>query len=616
MSAPVSAPPSHPAPKLAKAPTDIPGFDEIAFGGLPRGRVTLVIGGPGTGKTVFALEVLVNGARDHQEPGVFVAFEENTDQIVANAATFGWDLPGLEQARLFFLDARLPPTIVQAGDFDLSGMLAMLDAKVQEMGAKRIVFDGVDVLLTLLNDPVAERRELYRLYEWLQARKLTGILTAKASEGDRPSTERYAFMQFMVDCVVILQHRLLERVSLRSLRIMKYRGSAFAENEFPIIISPSGVEVSTFGTSVLDYEVSTDRVSSGVPRLDTMLDGGYYRGSGVLVSGSPGTSKTTLAAAFVAASCDRGERALFVSFDEAAQQLVRNLRSVGIDLGKHVDSGLLCMHSIRTEAKSAEEHLVDIQNRIRDHQPKALVLDPISALAKTGGHIAAVHASLRVLDLAKSLGITVICTSLVATDDAVAETTSTQISTIADTWIHLSYVVHGGERNRALTIVKSRGMKHSNQVRELILGKDGITLTDVYSAGGEVLVGTARWERETQLREAERRSQIEADRQRALLELAEAEIDARMTALQHEREARRAEMQAALVEQREQMDQKLAMRHEVNRRRGGEHEDGDGGQIAPPNADGWRPVAHRGSEATERQPAHRNGASVPPRETT
>ena len=571
------------APQLAKAPTDIPGFDDITFGGLPRGRVTLVIGGPGTGKTVFALETLVNGARDHREPGIFVAFEENTEQIILNAATFGWDLPGLERDHLFFLDARLSPTIIQAGDFDLGGMLAMIGAKVDEMGAKRIVFDGIDVLLTLLNDPVAERRELYRLYEWLQSRNLTGILTAKASESDRPSTERYGFMQFMVDCVVVLEHRLPERVSLRSLRIMKYRGSAFAENEFPIIISPSGMEISSFGTSVLNYDVSTERVPTGVPRLDTMLDGGYYRGSGVLISGAPGTSKTTLSAAFVEASCERGERALYVSFDEAAQQLIRNLRSVGVELGRHVDSGLLCMHSIRTEARSAEEHLVDIRNRIRDHRPRTLVLDPISALAKTGGHVAAVHASLLVLDLAKSLWITVICTSLVASDDAIAETTSTQISTIADTWIHLSYVVHGGERNRALTIVKSRGMKHSNQVRELILSSEGITLSDVYSAGGEVLVGTARWEREAEIREAQRRARTEAERQEALLKLAEAEIDARVAALEHEREARRAELKAAAAEQQERAARQSVTRQEVLRRRGGDGDDGGPGRgrVAP-----------------------------------
>ena len=564
---------------LEKAPTDIPGFDEITGGGLPRGRVTLIIGGPGTGKTVFALETLVNGARDHEEPGIFVAFEENSEQIIANAGTFGWDLPALEKKRLFFLDARLSPTAVQAGDFDLTGILAMLDAKVDEMGAKRIVLDGIDVLLTLLNDPVAERRELYRLYSWLQDRKLTGIITAKAAESDRPSTERYAFMQFMVDCVIILQHRLPERVSLRTLRIMKYRGSGFAENEFPIIIAPSGIEVSTFGSAMLDYDVGTERVSSGIERLDRMLGDGYYRGSGILISGAPGTAKTTLAAAFIEATCERGEPALFVSFDEAIQQLERNLRSVGIDLGKHLDSGLLCMHSIRTEAKSAEEHLLDIRARIRDHKPRALVLDPISALAKTGGHVAAVHASLRILDLAKSLGITVICTSLVASDDAVAETTSTQISTIADTWIHLSYVVHGGERNRALTIVKSRGMKHSNQVRELILDDDGVTLYDVYSEGGEVLVGTARWERERELEEERQRKAAEAERQRTLLGLAEAEIQARISALQHELEARRADLRVVAGETERQTARETETRSEVRRRRGADSEtEGNGAQ--------------------------------------
>ena len=577
---------------LEKAPTDIPGFDVITGGGLPRGRVTLIIGGPGTGKTVFALETLVNGARDHEEPGIFVAFEENSEQIIANAATFGWDLPALEEQRLFFLDARLSPTVVQAGDFDLTGILAMLDAKVEEMGAKRIVLDGIDVLLTLLNDPVAERRELYRLYTWLQERKLTGLITAKAAESDRPSTERYAFMQFMVDCVIIVQHRLPERVSLRTLRVMKYRGSGFAENEFPIIIAPNGIEVSTFGSPVLNYEVGTDRVSSGVERLDGMLDGGYYRGSGILISGAPGTAKTTLAAAFVEATCKRGEPALFVSFDEAIQQLARNLRSVGIDLGTHLDSGLLCMHSIRTEAKSAEEHLLDIRARIRDHKPRALVLDPISALAKTGGHVAAVHASLRILDLAKSLGITVICTSLVASDDAIAETTSTQISTIADTWIHLSYVVHGGERNRALTIVKSRGMKHSNQVRELILDDEGVTIYDVYSEGGEVLVGTARWERERELEEERERKAAEAERQRALLELAEAEIEARITALEHQLEARRADLRVVATETERRTARDTETRSEVRRRRGADGEtEGNGTQSAP----GRRGPKRRGS---------------------
>lgn len=532
------------SPGIDKAPTGIVGFDSITDGGLPSGRVTLLLGGPGTGKTVFALQTLVNGARDHAEPAIFVAFEENSRQIVQNGATFGWDLPALERERLFFLDARLSPTTVNSGEFDLSALLAALGAKVDEMGARRVVFDGLDVLLTLLDDRAAERREVYRIYEWLQERGLTGIITAKADEAGGSSADRYSFMQFMVDCVVLLQHRLADRVSLRTVRVMKYRGSGFRENEFPLVISHQGIDVATFSGAALEYPVSNERVSTGIPRLDSMLAGGYHRGSGVLVSGAPGTAKTTLAGAFTAGACERGERALYVSFDESAGQIVRNLRSVGFELAPYLESGQLEIVSVRTEARGAEEHLLHLKNRISAIDPAVLVLDPISALSKTGGHVAATHASLRLLDFAKDRGITTLCTSLVGADDTLVEATEMQISTIADTWIHLSYVVRAGERNRLLTIVKSRGTRHSNQVRELLLGDDGVSLADVYVAGGEVLVGTARWEREVEAREAELRRQEESERKRAELELAETELEARLAALERELTARRAEREA------------------------------------------------------------------------
>ncbi len=531
-----------PFPVLEKTRTGIPGFDDISGGGLPRHRTTLLMGTPGAGKTIFALETLVNGARQWGDAGIFIAFEENAHQIVENAGTFGWDLPALERDKLFFLDAKLPPSVVNSGDFDLSGILAAISAKSGEMGCKRIVFDGLDVLLNLLNDPAAERREVYRLHEWLLESGTTGIITAKADTGDGQLSERYAFMQFMVDCVVSLHHRLVDRVSLRGLRVLKYRGSAFSENEFPLIITPTGIEVATFGTTQMAHEVSTERISSGIERLDTMLGGGYYRVSSVLVTGAPGTAKTTLAGSFAAAACDRGEIALYVSFDEAADQIVRNLASVGLDLQAHRDAGLLHMYSIRTEVMSAEAHFIQLRKLICDLKPRCLVLDPISALAKTGGQVAAVHASLRLLDYAKAEGITVFCNSLVSDSDGLAEGTMTQISTIADTWIHLAYVVIGGERNRSLTIVKSRGTRHSNQVRELILGDDGITLADVYSAGGEVLMGTARWEKEAEVRNEETRRRARSERARRELELAETEVSARIAALQRELDGRRAEL--------------------------------------------------------------------------
>jgi circadian clock protein KaiC len=532
---------------IRKAPTGIEGFDEITGGGLPAGRTTLIIGGPGAGKTVFALQNLVSAAHHLREPGIFVAFEENSRQIIANAATFGWDLPALEKQRLFFLDARLSPTTVQAGDFDIAGILAGLEAKAKEMSARRIIFDGIDVLLTLLDDPTKERREIYRLQEWLQTTGLTAAITAKAAESDRISSERYAFMQFMVDAVVHLHHRMVDRVSLRGIRVMKYRGSGFAEGEFPMVISSTGVQVATFGPSELDYEVSTERVSSGVPRLDTMLDGGYYRGAGVLISGAPGVAKTTLAGAFARAACERGERVLYISFDEGANQIIRNLRSVGIDLEPLQQSGLLRVFSTRTETRSSEDHLVNLKELIRDFDPRNVVVDPLSALGKTGGHVAAVHASLRLLDYARARGITSVCTSLVA-DEEMTEATTTQMSTIADTWIHLSYVIHGGERNRTLTIVKSRGMKHSNQVRELLLSSEGVTLADVYTAGGTVLVGTARWAYEAEQREAEARRREEIARRRKAAEQEEARLRAQITALEAELAAHHFELERLATE--------------------------------------------------------------------
>lgn len=549
---------------ILKSSTGVTGFDAISNGGLPAGRVTLALGGPGAGKTVFALQTLVNGARHHGEPAIFVAFEENSRQIIENAAAFGWDLPGLEDERLFFLDARLSPRSVN-GDFELSALLAGLDAKVAEMGVKRIVFDGLDVLLTLLDDPAAERREVFRIYEWLQERKLTGIITAKLLEFDNQSADRYAFMQFMVDCIVLFQHRLSERVSLRSIRIVKYRGSGFRENEFPLVISDHGMEVTTFGGTFIDYPVSDERVSTGIPRLDAMLSGGYHRGSGVLISGAPGTAKTTLCGAFAAESCRRGERALYVSFDESASQIARNLRSVGIDIRPYLESGLLEVVGFRTESRGAEEHLIDLKRRMEEVDPAVLILDPISALAKTGGFVAAAHASLRLLDFAKQGGVTTLCTTLVGSDDAIVESTAIQISTLADTWIHLSYVIQRGERNRLLTVVKSRGTRHSNQVRELILTDSSVTLADVYVAGGEVLVGTARWEKEEQIRNEESARSAELLRKRTELELHESEIEAQLAALNRELATKRAER--AALDESDQLTRERRVRIEADRLR-------------------------------------------------
>lgn len=529
-----------PLPKR-KAPTGIEGFDELTGGGIPRGRITVVLGGPGTGKTVFSLQTLVRGALEGHEPGIFVAFEEDTRRIRENAHSFGWDLPALERRHLFFLDAYVSPTHPVTGDFDLGGVLAQVAAKAEEIGARRIVFDGVDVLLALLDGPASARRELHRLFEWLAARDLTAVLTAKVEGPDPLAAPQYGFLPFMADCVVLLQHSLRERVSVRGVRVLKYRGSGFAENEFPLTITPSGLEVATYGKADLDHPVFVERIPTGVPRLDTMLGGGYYRGSSILVTGAPGVAKTTLAGSLAQESCARGERALFLTFDEPAAQIVRNLSSVGLTLDRWVAAGLLDIWSLRSEARGVEEHLIEIKRRVAAFGPAVLIVDPLSALAKSGGEVAAVDGSLRLLDFVKSRGITVLCTSLQESADPLAEQSALQVSTIADTWFHLSYHVRGGERNRALTIVKSRGMAHSNQVREMVLSSTGVTLADVYDAGGEVLMGTARWEKEEEVRRQARAARRAATRRALELERAESDLRARISALQRELETFAAE---------------------------------------------------------------------------
>jgi circadian clock protein KaiC len=526
----------QPVPKM---PTGIVGLDEITEGGLPCGRTTLVMGGPGCGKTVLALQALVWGARRRSEAGIFVAFEESTRQIVANAATFGWDLQALVKKRLFFLDARLSPDVVKAGEFDLVGMLAMLRAKAELLHAKVIVFDGIDVLLALLDDPVAERRELYRIRDWLAETGLTAIITQKA--GGIEAEQRYGFLQFMVDCVVVLRHQVIDGSAFRHLRVMKYRGSGFSADEFPITLTEGGMELTNRGPVEFRYKVTDERVSTGLLRLDHMLRGGYHRGSNVLISGAPGTAKSTLSGLFAAAACERGERTLYISFDEGAAQIVRNLRSVGIRLAAYQKSGLLKMYSTRTRGPNVEDQFGDLRARIRAHRPTCLVIDPLSALSTKLAHVASADAAQQFLDFLKGEGITVISTSLLDGLDT-NEATATGISTLADTWIHVSYVVQDGERNRALTIVKSRGTGHSNQVRELTLSDEGVSLTDVFIAEGKVLMGVARWEWEQEARAASKRNQVAVESKRLQLQLSQAEAAARLQVIQTEMEARSAEI--------------------------------------------------------------------------
>jgi len=540
-----------------KAPTGIIGFDEITGGGLPHDRTTLVLGGPGSGKTVFALQFLTHGAQHCNEPGIFVAFEESSKRIEANAESFGWKLAGLRRKKLFFMDAQPISDLVVSGDFDLSGMLATLEAQIREMGARRIVFDALDVVLALLPDPIAKRREIYRLHEWLLARELTGLITAKAAGDDVTSIgqQPFGFMQFMVDCAIILNHSVVLGVSQRNLRVQKYRGSSFDENESPFLIGNCGFEVDAMHTPVrINAKVSSERVSSGVERLDTMLGGGYYRGASVLITGFPGTAKTTLGGSFAEAACRRGEQTLFVSFDSDSNEIIRDLNSVGIQLGRYLKNGRLRLASSRTITGSAETYLARIKAIATEHGARCLVIDPMSTWSKSGNDMNAHSVAERLTDWSKAKGITIVCTSLL--DELTGQKeggSSLQISTLADTWIHLSYLMQAGERNRGLSIIKSRGTAHSNQLREMILSDQGVTLADTYTAEGEVLMGTLRWEKESDERIKQEVADVAAKLKRVKLDAEEAELEVRAKAVQVELLAKQVE-KALLVRTTESRD--------------------------------------------------------------
>jgi circadian clock protein KaiC len=502
------------------------------------------------------MQFLVHGARSCAEPGIFVAFEETTKSVIENMQGFGWRLETLVPKKLEFMDAQPTTALLKSGDFDLSGMLAALGCVADKMGARRIAFDAMDVVLAHLPDAQARRRETYRIHEWLVSRKLTGVITAKAAAEDTSvlGLHPFGFLQFMVDCAVTLNHRVILGVSQRSVRVQKFRGSSFDENECPFVISGSGFDVAiarALGRS--DCKVTTERVSSGVGRLDTMLGGGYYRASSVLITGSPGTAKTTLCGAFAEAACRRGERTLFVSFDSDGSEVARNLNSVGLELGEQVRRGMLRFISARTIIGSSETLLVRIKRLAREFGARCLVIDPVSTFSKAGNELTAHGVAERLLDWCKSDGITLVCSSLLdGTETQQDGSTPLQISTLADTWIHLNYLVQSGERNRALSIIKSRGTAHSNQVRELVLSESGITLTDIYTSGGDVLMGTLRWEKESALRNESGIAETESGIKRLRLDAEEAELRVRLQSLRTELRAKQTEKRllSQIVEQR------------------------------------------------------------------
>jgi circadian clock protein KaiC len=525
---------------VTKSATGIAGFDEITGGGLPQNRLTAIVGGAGAGKTVFALQTIVNRLRHAGEPGIFVAFEEPIASVKRNVASFDWKLAEVSGNSLVFLDAKIPVDAVLGGDFDLSGLLSRFSVLKAETGARNIVFDGIDMLLSNLQDEHLERRELVPLNEWVHDSEISALITVKSfgtSERDRLRSD---YLQFMTDCVVHIDAAWSATTTSRRLRIVKYRGSGFAANPVPLVIGPTGLDVVGFKGIRLNYPTFIERVSSGVPRLDALLTGGYLRGSSILISGSPGTSKTSLGASFLAASGARGEKALFVSFDESADQIVANMRSIGIDLATHIEAGHLVMCSLISSARSPEEHFMLIQNQLLLHTPKFLLIDPLSALLTADYPFTDLICE-SLISEAKLRGITVLCTSLLDHVTGDRELSASKVSTIADTWIHVTYLAQDGERNRALTIIKSRGTGHSHQVRELVLSQSGIDLVDVYVAEGEVLMGSARIQKEAAEREQRSRNTLAYNRARMNLDHDVAGLETQLAAITRELDRKRQE---------------------------------------------------------------------------
>jgi circadian clock protein KaiC len=524
---------------IVKMATGMAGVDAMTGGGLPENRLTVVVGATGSGKTVFTLQTVANRLAQG-DACIFVAFEESADRILTNIASFAWGVGLATSGRFKLVEARMPMDAVVAGAFDLSGLLAGLSVLKEEIGARVIVFDAVDMLLTGLEDERLERQELARIDAWIRESDVSAMITVKAFGLGKRDQRRAEFLQYMADCVVVLSRTLTDTESSRTLIIEKYRGAGFSANPAPMVISRSGVEVVAIQPSRMDYPTFTDRVSTGVARLDGVMNGGYRRGSSVLVSGSPGTSKTTLGACFAMAACSRGEKALFVSFDESGAQIIENVRSTGIDLAPFVAAGLLNLASLVSTGRSPEEHFLQIRALLQAQRPDCLIIDPISSLLKSGYPFSRPICE-ALLDYAKSQGVTVLCTSLLDQVSGDIEMSASHVSTLADTWIHVSYVARDGERNRSITIIKSRGTAHSNQVRELVMNASGVDLVDVYVAEGEVLMGSARAQKEAEVARAQSLQDVATRLARIEMEGEIAELGRRVAAATMALEAKHRE---------------------------------------------------------------------------
>ena len=553
--------------RLTKRATGIDGLDAVTRGGLPAAGATLVIGGAGAGKTILGLQLLA-GAIERGEGGVFVSFEESPAQIRRSAASFDWGEALTASDRLALLDARPPAEAVAGGAFDLQGLTAAAGEQVRRLGAGWLVIDGIDRLLRLQPDVHTAVDEIARLGDWCEAEGISLVLTGKRTD---PGSDQPAYLEgveFMLSAVIVLSTELVGRRLNRRFRIAKYRGTEHATDELAMVLDDAGMH--------LPYDdkqeggvaaATTERVGVGIPRLDELLGGGVYRGSTTLISGQPGTAKTTLAVAFARAGAERGERVLYLSFDELADRIVRNVASVGIDLQPHIDAGHLVIRTREAWRWLIEEHFVELLRLLDEHEPDAIVIDPVSALLKSASAETAYATTERLLSHARARGITSLMTSLTESDRPAAEATLSHTSTLADTWITLDYNVRGGERNRALSIVKSRGTAHSNQLRELMLSGEGIDLADAYEYGSEVLMGTARLQKQGEEAERMRRRRSEREQRRHELQRRIEEARGQMRDAESEAQRLEAELKREHRDEADADAAEVAHLREVRQRR-------------------------------------------------
>ncbi|HVE82422.1 MAG TPA: circadian clock protein KaiC [Myxococcales bacterium] len=526
-----AVPPGRPLPK---APSGIQGLDEITGGGLPRGRPTLVCGGPGCGKTLFAMEFLVRGATRYGEPGVFMSFEEASEELATNVASLGFDLPRLEAEKKVALDfVRVERSeIEETGEYDLEGLFVRLQYAVDSVGARRVVLDTIESLFSGLPNPAILRAEIRRLFRWLKDRGLTVVVTGEKGEG---LLTRQGLEEYVSDCVIFLDHRVTDQISTRRLRIVKYRGTLHGTNEYPFLIDEEGISILPVTSLGLSHGASNRRLSSGIPRLDQMLGGkGYYEGSTILISGTAGTGKTSVAAILTRSACEQGRHVLYFAFEESPDQLVRNMRSVGVDLQPMLDDGRLRIAAARPTVQGLEMHLVAMHKAVNAFQPAVVVLDPITNLISVGTTAETKSMLVRLVDFLKLHGITGFFTSLTSGGEVAVEETEVGISSLIDTWLLLSVVRAGGERNRTIAVIKSRGMSHSNQATEYRITSRGLELMDTYLGPSGVLTGSARL-----AKEAEDRTVLEGYREELALReqerrIRQRQVDARIAGLQEE----------------------------------------------------------------------------------